>query len=148
MSESRVARRWFQFRLRTLLLLITLSAVVLAWVGWEYRIRQAEKPFIAWVDEQGGTVNIGEADGTMLDSIERGWWRTQFDAWFGERVWRVVLAGADVDDISPLANFHQLEVLGVANTKVHDLSPLSELSQLHTLSIADTNVPISRLWRS
>ena len=35
MTEERARRRWYQFRLRTLLVLITLCALVMAWLtGW------------------------------------------------------------------------------------------------------------------
>jgi hypothetical protein len=51
-------RRWFRFRLRTLLVMVTLLSVPLGWVGWELDQRRREKKVIAWVEEMGGTVNF------------------------------------------------------------------------------------------
>jgi hypothetical protein len=45
-------RRWFQFRLRTLLLLVTVFAV---WFGWLAHQARQQKEAVAWVREMEGT---------------------------------------------------------------------------------------------
>ena len=41
-------RRWFQFRLRTLLVLVLLASGVFRWAGWELDQRRKEKKTIAF----------------------------------------------------------------------------------------------------
>ncbi|MDB4468562.1 hypothetical protein N9093_01750 [bacterium] len=77
-------RRWFQLRLRTLLVLVTLASVPLSWVGWELDQRRREKQAIAWVEEMGGTVILKNPN--ILS-----------------------LAGTKVRDLSPLAELKNLE---------------------------------------
>jgi hypothetical protein len=49
-------RRWFQFRLRTLLVLVLLASGVFRWAGWELDQRRKEKKTIAWVEGMSGYV--------------------------------------------------------------------------------------------
>ena len=92
-------RRWFQLRLRTLLVLVTLASVPLSWVGWELDQRRREKQAIAWVEEMGGTVILKNPN--ILS-----------------------LAGTKVRDLSPLAELKKLECLSFDRAPVSDLSPL------------------------
>ena len=48
-------RRWFQLRLRTLLVLVTLVSMLLGWISWEQERRRQEQTTIAWVEEVGVT---------------------------------------------------------------------------------------------
>jgi hypothetical protein len=50
-------RRWFRFRLRTLLIMVTLLSVPLGWVGWELDQRRREKAVVSWVEEMGRAVS-------------------------------------------------------------------------------------------
>ena len=49
-------RRWFQFRLRTLLVLVLLASGMFRWAGWELDQRRKEKKTIAWVEGMSGDV--------------------------------------------------------------------------------------------
>jgi hypothetical protein len=49
-------RRRFQFRLRTLMIGVTLLAVPLGYVGWHERIVQVRRQTTLWVDSVGGQV--------------------------------------------------------------------------------------------
>ena len=55
-------RRWFQLRLRTLLVLVTLASGAFGWVGWELDQRRREKVAIAWVEKMGGEVTFGSVE--------------------------------------------------------------------------------------
>jgi predicted negative regulator of RcsB-dependent stress response len=44
-------RRWFQLRLRTLLVLVTLASGAFGWVAWELDQRRREKVAIVWVEK-------------------------------------------------------------------------------------------------
>ena len=76
-------RRWYQFSLRTLLIVVTLSAIPLGWVGWKLEQARRERAAIAWVEEMGGRVQFGG-----------GW----VDSWFGLGVSHVYLSNTQVSD--------------------------------------------------
>ena len=53
MELQKPRRRWFRFRLRTLLVMVTAPSVPLGWVGWELDQRRKEKEVIALVNGNG-----------------------------------------------------------------------------------------------
>ena len=117
--ETKPNRRRFQFSLRTLLILVTLSSFPLAWFGYMYR----ESETTAWVREMGGSV------------VQQG--RT------GESylpVLAIDLGDTKVSDLSPLVRLSFLEKLWIFNTQVSDLTPLKELTNLEYLSLAGSPV--------
>ena len=160
MKQSKTRRRWFRFRLRSLLIMFTLLSVPLGWAGWEMDQRRREKAVVAWVEEMGGEVYFNSAS-----KDERSWWEKTKDNWFGERVRFVnfsntqlrdvsplaelkslkilYLGGFSFSDLSPLVEFKNLESLILFSTKVSDLSPLEELKKLEVLYLVDT--PVSDL---
>ena len=81
-------RRWFQLRLRTLLVLVTLASGSFGWVGWELDQRRGEKPVIAWVEKMGGSVSF---EAFISRGLETSWCKKTKDAWLGKRVAQVDL---------------------------------------------------------
>lgn len=138
-DQDRTRRRWYQFRLRTLLIFMTLCAFPFAWVSSELAQRRREKPVIKWVEEMGGRIN----EPSLLGQVEKTWWRERTDEWFGTSVRRVILPGALVNDLSPLAGLKNLKDLDVWGTQVSDLTPLAGLKNLEKLDISNT--PVSDL---
>ncbi|MGY8749496.1 MAG: leucine-rich repeat domain-containing protein [Pirellulales bacterium] len=134
-------RRWFQLRLRTLLVLVTLASVAFGWVGWELDRRRREKEVVAWVEKMGGQVYFHSPIN------ERSWWEKRTDNWFGVMVWKVAFVGRPVgrpvSDLKPLVGLKKLEVLVLYITDVSDLSPLAGLKNLEKLCI--TSTPVSDL---
>ena len=132
-------RRWFQLRLRTLLVLVTLAAAPLSWAGWEVDQRRREKVAIAWLEENGGG-----ASGNF-DLADRNWWERTKDTLFGTSVYHdcVMLNDTNVDDITPLANLKNIEVIYLGRTFVSDLTPLAKLPHLRHLYCGET--PLSDL---
>jgi Leucine-rich repeat (LRR) protein len=135
-------RRWFQLRLRTLLVLVTLASVPLSWVGWELEQRQREKVAIAWVEEMRGQVSFGsvEIDGFLSSDLETSWWKKTKDTLFGESVHYFNLGNTKVSDLSPLADMKKLVRLYLDQTEVSDLSPLAGMKYLRGLSLEGTEV--------
>jgi Leucine-rich repeat (LRR) protein len=129
--EKTNPRRWFRFRLRTLLVMVTLVSVPLGWVGWELDQRRREKATIAWVEEMGGTVRFP----SYFSYDARSWWEKTKDTWFGEKVRAVLLRNTQVIELTHLAEFKQLEYLALSDTQVNDLSPLAVLKNLETLGL-------------
>ncbi|MDA7926349.1 hypothetical protein N9B46_05830, partial [Mariniblastus sp.] len=130
-------RRWFQLRLRTLLVLVTLAAGAFWWVGWELDQRRREKVAIAWVEKMGGEVTFGSVEKDGFPS-ETSWWKKTKDILFGESVQSFSLSGDEVTDLSPLAGLENLETLTVTLSAVRDLSPLAGLKNLQALELWGT----------
>ena len=137
-------RRWFRFRLRTLLITVMLLSVPLGWVGWELDQRRREKATIAWVVELGGQVyfHSGNQNGShpLVISDERSWWGQTKDNWLGEWVQAVLLDNSQVIDLSPLAELKNLKRLDLWSTEVSDLTPLAELKMLKELELQQSQV--------
>ena len=96
-------RRWFQFRLRTLLVLILLASGVFRWVGWELDQRRKEKKTIAWVEGMSGDVYFS---GDKYNGCKTGWWITTKNSCFGPRATSIVLRN-DLDDLSRLTELDE-----------------------------------------
>ena len=90
--ETKPHRRRFQFSLRTLLIVVTLCALPMAWLGPKFRQAYHEQEAIAWVTEQGGSVHY---EGLV-------------DRWIAGPVRRVNLAGTKVSDLTPLKELTNL----------------------------------------
>ena len=103
-DKPKPRRRWYQFSLRTLLILVTLSAVPLSWLGWKLEQGRRQRDTMAWVEKLGGNV-------TFEDVKDKSWWRERVDEWFGEKVLRVYLDITQVSDLSPLSELKNLEEL-------------------------------------
>ena len=130
-------RRWFQLRLRTMLVLVTLASGVFGWVGWELEQRRGEKVAIAWLEKLGGKVFFE----TRIDSgFKTNWWKKTKDTLFGENVTHISLNEAQVSDLSPLAGLSNLEWLYLGETEVSDLSPLAGLKKLNAIDLESTEV--------
>jgi hypothetical protein len=56
MSAALNPRRWFRFRLRTVLLLIALLAIPCAWLGSEWKLVRERKALIDRIEAVGGVV--------------------------------------------------------------------------------------------
>jgi len=137
-------RGWFRFRLRTLLVVVTLLSAPLGWIGLELDQRRREKAVIAWVEEMGGAVYFYSLDfntdlSSLLQEDERSWWEKKKDEWFGERVQKVGLVGPQESDLSPLVELTNLEILHLSGKQVSDRSRLAELKILRTLWLESTH---------
>ncbi|MDE0938256.1 MAG: leucine-rich repeat domain-containing protein, partial [Mariniblastus sp.] len=128
-------RRWFQLRLRTLLVLVTLASGAFGWVGWELDQRRREKVAIAWVEKMGGSVDF---DGFLSSGLETNWWKKTKETLFGKSVRFFDLGYTQVSDLSPLAELKKLECLSFDRAPVSDLSPLAGLENLRRLYLDGT----------
>ena len=134
-------RRRLQFRLRTLLIAMTLSAIPFPWIGWEFEQARREQAVAAWVRGMGGGINSENVQGVVLwDGYVPGWWRRRLDRWFGPAVRRVDLGGTAVRDLSRLAELENIVSLSASDTQVKDLSFLADLTNLEDVYLRDTHV--------
>ena len=124
-------RRWLQFSLRTMLLLMVPVACVAAWMGAEYRKGLRQKEAIAWVEKMRGQIEYDD------EATQNDWRRQWFGEWFPESVKVIDFyyseSRDEITDIAPLAELKNLERLGIVYTHVSDLSPLTKLENLRQL---------------
>lgn len=139
MPASPHHRRWFQFRLRTLLVFMTLAAFPLAWLHQEKIQRQREQEVADWVDQLSGHTLFHNHDRFQYNK-NRGKIDRYLDAQFGYLVKVVELYETSVADLTPLARLERLQYLSIAKTGVKDISPLSKMEHLNFLNLINTRV--------
>ena len=108
-------RRWLQFRLRTILILLTVLAAGLSWMM--YRLR-AQRAAVQAIRDAGGDVDFHYA---ISD---------------GYNVRRVDLRKTDFSDLTPFARCPNIEKLYLSHTQVKDLAPLAGLKHVRTLKMS------------
>lgn len=140
--EPKRKRRWFQYSLRTFLLLITGLAI---WFGWLTNEVRQQRAAVAWVEDMGGTVdydyefvsNFSNAD---VEPPGPKWLRETLGIDFMADVAGVGLYGTRASDVTPLANLTNLRGLNLVDTRVSDLTPLAELKNLRWLYLGRLDV--------
>jgi len=130
MTDPKPKRRWFQFSLRTLLLLVTLCAGLCSWVG--VKIRQAKRAGEAAtaIEKLGGFVR-------WEGSARRDWLRTLL------RIETVTCVGFDHKvKWEYLQPFNELQQLHLENSQINDagLGHIEGLGQLEELYLCGTPV--------
>jgi hypothetical protein len=172
-SEQRgPRRRCLRFRLRTLLILVAIVAIPLAWIGYERRQSELERQC---VEKRLGVAFEQFEFGGPFDSWElrkfrepQGWWRELARQTLGERVLEVGGMKAELVDLAPLGELNSLQSLSlvyatldespvsgfedvrfVRQNKLSDLSPLSKLKTLQELTVLNAQVndlaPLAKL---
>ena len=136
--NTKPRRRWYQFSLRTLLIVVTVSAVPLGWVGWKLEQGRRERAVIAWVEKMGG--NVWFDDVYSFDVGEKSRWKEWVEAVFGPKVRIVTLGETKVSDLSPLTELKSLKYLWIENMQLSDLSPLADFKGLEWLHLHNTPV--------
>ena len=131
-------RRWYQFSLRTLLILMTLCAIPLSWLGWKLEQGRRERAVIAWVERSGGVVYWNwkdESDWRYLPPASR--FQEYPTRWFGPNVLAVYFYDTEVPNLSPLTRSRSVKCLGLRVGELGDLSPLTKLENLESLHLID-----------
>jgi len=135
-------RRRFAFRLRTLIIIVTLIGLALFPVAAKVQKAREQKRTVAWVLANGGVVGYDwqsqESDATSPTGPK--WLRRLLGDEFFQTVQRVNLNHTRVDDLAPLRKLTSLRQLYLWHTPVHDLSPLQGLTNLQQLHLGHTQV--------
>ena len=74
-------RRWFQFRLRTLMIGVTLLAVACGYVGWQAKIVRERTAWLSTIRDRGGNVVTVQMVGLYFKLRER---ISSFREWLGD----------------------------------------------------------------
>jgi uncharacterized protein YjbI with pentapeptide repeats len=139
-SAATDSRRWLQFSLRTLLVVMLLAGVLLGYIGYERRRAAALQSQFAGL--QALTTNAGALVGDP--SPRPGWLRAVLGDDSPAYLRSISLAGRKVDDakLGGLESFPRLEVLSLLCTDVRgpSLELLTENPRLRRLDLGASNI--------
>lgn len=132
-------RRWLQFSLRTLLVMMTMACVGLAWLAYQRNEVRKREAAIAAIEEMGGEIHFDE-----MQPFRPVWLHMLFSSRSPAEVVGVNLDGTNAsdDDLSLVAGLTKLEWLILFNTPVTDagLVQLADLTNLEELTLNYTQV--------
>lgn len=140
MASPHTNRRWFRFRLRTLLIVMLLFGVALAPVAWQLDEIRRQRIVVEEILEHGGTVKYASYGDVIHVDLKRSDISDLSSLKALAKLERLWLYGTPVSDLSPLRGLTQLEDLHFADTQVSDLSPLRELTNLGSVYLTSTQV--------
>lgn len=135
-NRPRRHKRWFQFSLRTFVILMLLAGVVIAQFGLKLKRARQQHEAVREILQLGGMVSY-DGDPSVAASTSRSGLRRVLGDDFFDDVVEVYLSGPQFDDLSVLTAFPELELLELTRTGVWDLSTLQELSRLEVLRLDD-----------
>ena len=158
-EETPRRRRWYQFRLRTLLVAILVLSLPLSWFAVEVEKTKRQRKIGAIIEGAGSTVSYEDAEPSVLqrireflgdDSVTRVVTAVLVnEEWVNEKG-EVVNAGRDEfgdDEATYLKELPNLEILSLSNTQVSDagLEHLKGLTNLKILWLDNTQITGSGL---
>jgi hypothetical protein len=117
MSTTLNHRRWFRFRLRTILLIVALLAIPCAWLGSEWKLVRARAALIERVEAAGGTASSVKYYPLPSITIQPGAQSDQISAarrWLGDRaITQITIPDnfSDDDEKQILDRFPETEVV-------------------------------------
>ena len=133
--ERKQGNRLIRFRLRTLLVFVTIASLVAAYLAWHKEQRNKERKAVAWLKQQGGNAIFHS-----YFSAERRWLENQADKWLGEQVRSIELRKSKSSDLSALRDLKNLRCIALSFSEVSDIAPLAELFELDEIYLEGTNV--------
>jgi len=148
-STPKPRRRWHQFSLRTLLVVMVVLMTIVGWVGWRMKRARANREWIAGrVAEYGPVYEYGLGDPWSCTKTRRP--RTWLEEWFddpgSEDDPTVVVAYASLYGVrvldAELKGLNYVEKLWLVGPEINDshLLNLKKLSHLEELWLIATNI--------
>ena len=130
-------RRWFQFRLRTLLIAILVLSLPLSWFGARLQKARRQREAVEAIERLGGRV-MYDWETSFQRPNGPSWLRPLLGSDFFDKVRLVNLMDARVTDaeVNHIRSFAGLEVLDLSNNDISDTG-LENLSRLTILEYLD-----------
>ena len=149
-KHNRSKLRRFRFSIRTLLILTTVLACILGWIGKEWRqsryerqvgdeILKNESAYVRFLGIFDSWEQHYESWSQSGRPANQAWWRDLARWTLGERIFTIHLGDERVN-LQPLSDLTNLRQLTLVNTPVKDLAPLTNLTSLSRLILTDTSV--------
>lgn len=143
-QPTRKRRRWRQFSLRTMFVLLTVAAVFLAMLSPPLVERGREQAVVRTIEAAGGRVSVYDTKYDYVPRFGSSVVSTVLGSRIYQRVSELVLSGSTIKD-ADLEQFHQLtrlRALSLGGTKVTDagLPHLKHNANLESLDLSQTLV--------
>jgi hypothetical protein len=141
--------RTLRFHVWAPLIAAMFVAIGLGYAGWELVQVRAEQPAIAWVERFGGQVRCDgitptydDETGTLIIDYDPDptWPRSWAVQSIGSTVRTVQIKNADLNDLSPLAAFTDVEFIQLEDMRNLDLKPLAHLRRLKVLIVFNGSI--------
>ena len=132
MTDPKPKRRWYQFSLRTLLIVLGLS-LPLSWLGLKLRQAREHQETVNAILEAGGYV------GYEHNVLGLGLGEVVYVAWGGGG-WHLDLGDAELEKLKGLTSLRRLDVDGCQGVTDAGLEHLQGLNNLEWLNISHTQV--------
>ena len=123
-------RRPWQFRLKTLFVVLTLAAVALA---WPTRLAYRQRKAIEFIRSVGGSVEYRQTDGAVAEGVRRWLGRDFVDDVSTIFPSRAPISDEDLLRLKPLSS---VQTLALSHTRLTSAS-VGELSRFHKLAWLD-----------
>jgi hypothetical protein len=137
-------RRWFQFGLRTMFVMIALVAIPLSWIVKERRQSRYEFQIAEQLRGTGceGLILGGPYDlwELSLQGKPQAWWRNLARMVLGERIIGVWGLKPESDDPTLLTGLTSFQILNFQTTKATDLTLLPQLRNLRSLHLSNATL--------
>ena len=142
-TSPKPRRRWLQFSLRTLLVLMLALGCVCGWLASKIKRAREQREAVKAIEELGGRVDWKPASGGMIRTAAAWVGKLMGEDWSVD-VGAVYLTGTPVTDagLEHLRGLTQLQLLSLDSTRVTDagLAHLRGLTQLEVLYLISTRV--------
>ncbi len=146
-EQSRRRRRWFQYSLRTLLVVMLLASIAMSWFAVKLQRARRQREAVKAIENLGGIVKY---DRPWRQLADPPWlWKLLGVDFFASAVdvlftSDAVITDADLEHLKGLTRLQGLNLgcMKIANTRVTDagLEHLKGLTQLKTLNLSDTRI--------
>lgn len=148
-QSEKPRRRWYQFRLRTLLILFTIAAVAMAFFSQKIRQQYREQAVIEWVQKMQGTASFEYGD--YLDDYD---YDNSWQSWTHTQTFIMTGSALDLEEVGywqrwtglwtpgPVKGVELGRQLPIDSTKatITDISRLAQLPELEHLTLDNTDV--------
>jgi hypothetical protein len=136
-------RRRFQYSLRTLMIVVTVFAIVCSWFTVKMQQAKKQQESVEAIRKWGRNVRI-TYDWQRSTPLIPGWVRNLVGEDFFYNVYRLDILNTDLanTDMTPIKGLVQLEVLSFGGYKIKEdeLKSFKELPKLRMLELVDTNM--------
>jgi hypothetical protein len=145
-AATKPARRYLQFRLKTLFVFVAVTSVPCGWLAWRMEHKRLERMAVAEITKLGGQVRYDWQDSQKKEPTGAAWLRRLLGEDFFSSVIAVDINSHNVTDdslvhVEPLADLVNLGLWDSCE-QVTDrgLSHLTGLSKLKVLYLSDTGI--------
>lgn len=104
-------KRLLQFRLRSLLLVMALVAIPMAWLGRQIHESRRQRALVESLEANGAEIAFNNEATSLPEWLDTG---------YCSRIERVDFQFADVSDVSAFSGLKNLEELSLGGTQVSD----------------------------